>query len=120
MPVATLFCRCLSFCLLLGSVGCAHHRKDQYAFAPPYAPPVYPQPAGYQQPVVAAAPLSSPPVVAGAPNSPIVATGTPVVPGSPCDPTVQQASMQGSPCPPGEYIVPGSMTGGEMPCTPCQ
>lgn len=30
-------------CLLVAA-GCAHHRADQYAYAPPYAPPVYPQP----------------------------------------------------------------------------
>ncbi|MEI6257771.1 MAG: hypothetical protein WCQ77_14130 [Planctomycetota bacterium] len=34
----------LSALLLTATVGCAHHRADQYSYAPPYAPPVYPQP----------------------------------------------------------------------------
>jgi hypothetical protein len=107
----------VSCCILLGSVGCAHHRKDQYAYAPPYAPPVYPQPVSYQQPVAAGAAMPAPPVVAGVPGP---VTGPPAMAGTPCEPAVQPVSMQGSPCPPGEYIVPGSMVGEEMPCTPCQ
>jgi len=34
----------LAFVCGLAAFGCAHHRADQYAFAPPYAPPVYSQP----------------------------------------------------------------------------
>ena len=120
MPAAARFCCCLSLCFLLGSVGCAHHRKYQYAFAPPYAPPVYPQPASFQQPVVAGAPVAAAPVVAGVPAPGAVVAGGPTMAGTPCGPAVQPTAMQGSPCPPGEYIVPGSMTGGEMPCEPCQ
>jgi len=98
--------------LLVGTGGCAHHKKDQYAFAPPYAPPVYPQPASYQQPV-------APPVIAGGAAPPAAVVGAPTPAGAPCDPVPQGAVMTaGSPCPPGEYIVPGSMVGGEIPCPP--
>lgn len=120
MRAAALSLCCFSCCLLFGSVGCGHHRKDQYAYAPPYAPPVYPQPASYQQPVGAGAPGSAPPVVAGVPAPGVTVAGAPTMAGEPCGPSVQPAAMHGTPCPPGEYIVPGSMTGGEMPCGPCQ
>lgn len=94
--------------LLLGS-GCAHHKADQYAFAPPYAPPVYPQPAS-PQPVVAGVPAvpGTAPAIA-----PAVVAGQPMA-GAPCQPV----AMHDSPCPQGEYIVPGSLVGGEVPCTP--
>jgi hypothetical protein len=98
--------------LVVGSVGCAHHKKDQYAFAPPYAPPVYPQPAGYQQPIAS-------PVGTGGAAPPAAVVGAPMQAGAPCDPVPQGTVMSaGSPCPPGEYIVPGSMVGGEIPCPP--
>jgi hypothetical protein len=36
--------RPLTAACVLAAAGCAHHRADQYAYAPPYAPPVYSQP----------------------------------------------------------------------------
>lgn len=69
------------------AAGCAHDR-GQYAYAPPLAPPVYPQPAGYATPQVAATPLPSPvaPVAAiGVPPQegiPVAAVSTPGV--DPC------------------------------------
>jgi hypothetical protein len=98
--------------LLVGS-GCAHHKADQYVYAPPYAPPVYPQPADPNRAVVAPAP-----VVAGAAAPPPAIVGGPSTPGGPCDPVMGAGVVQGSPCPPGEYVVPGSMVGGEIPCPP--
>jgi hypothetical protein len=35
----------------------------------------------------------------------------------PCPPATVTAA-QTSPCPPGEYIVPGSVVSGEVPCPP--
>ncbi len=108
--------------LAVFTVGCAHHRANQYAYAPPYAPPVYPQPASYQQPVTAAAPVTTQPVV----NPPVTIPPTQAVPVSsppgtvPCQPMVQPTAMQGAPCPQGEYLVPGSVIGDVMPCPPCQ
>lgn len=97
-------------CLVLGCLGCAHHKADQYVFAPPYAPPVYPQPAAPQQ--MAAAPaVAAPPAITGVPGPAMAGPA-----GAPCGPTGQPGMTQGSPCPPGEYIVPGSVVGGEMPC----
>lgn len=94
----------------LAGVGCAHHGKNQYAFAPPYAPPVYPQPASFSQPPGATMPP------AAAPGT--VATAPPAagVPGAPCPPPTTVSAPHGSPCPPGEYIVGGTVVSGEMPC----
>lgn len=100
--------------LVLG-VGCAHHRND-YAYAPPYAPPVYPQPqAASVQPVSLAAAPSLPPgvVPAGAgpagamPAAPVTVSQT-----NPCPqdctegmtmaaPVVFEEGGQTFPCPPG-------------------
>jgi hypothetical protein len=54
-----------ALCVLAGlaAVGCAHHR-NQSAYAPPLAPPVYPQP---QQPVAFPAPPSAPPMMVAPP-----------------------------------------------------
>ncbi|MFM7034341.1 MAG: hypothetical protein ACKOYJ_03980 [Planctomycetia bacterium] len=108
----SVFC----FCLPIACVGCAHHKADQYALAPPYAPPVYPQPQGPQQTVVAGGPNLAAPVVAGVPAP--VGMPAAVMAGAPCDPAGTPVAFQGSPCPPGETIVAGSMVGGEMPCEP--
>jgi hypothetical protein len=40
---------------MAGLVGCAHNKANQYSYAPPLAPPVYPQPQ-MAQPVGMAAP----------------------------------------------------------------
>jgi len=44
--------------------GCAHHQQNQYAYAPPLAPPVYPQP---QSATPAMAAMAAAPPMAGAP-----------------------------------------------------
>jgi len=114
---------------LLAAVGCAHHRADQYAYAPPYAPPVYSQPQ-VQMPAqpasYAAAPGSVPAgavPVAGVPVAGVPAGAMPgcaVVPavGGECPPcaegmqgvvvssgampvTVIEGGGQTPPCPPG-------------------
>ncbi len=103
-------------CLVALGVGCAHHHGNNYAYAPPYAPPVYPQPAAAAQPVSYAAPVAAGPVVG--PPSPVMAAG-PVVAGgtvagqsTPCPeacpdgtvvgtPVVVEGGGQTPPCPPG-------------------
>jgi len=47
----------------LASVGCQHLRANQYAYAPPLAPPVYPQPQAGSGPVVFPAPAGMPAAV---------------------------------------------------------
>lgn len=99
-------------CLVAMGAGCAHNHGNNYAYAPPYAPPVYPQP-GVAQPVSYAAPASAGPAV-GAPG-PMVAGGA-VVAGGPL-------AAQSTPCPQGcpEGTVVGSPVvvegGGQTP--PC-
>lgn len=89
-------------------VGCAHHGKNQYAFAPPYAPPVYPQPASFSQAPAATMPPAAAPVGAAAPPAGIAA--------APCPPPTTASAAHISPCPPGEYIVGETVVSGEMPC----
>lgn len=111
--------------LAAACVGCAHHRADQYSYAPPYAPPVYTQPQATTQPVAYAAPAAAVPAVAvpaGVVTAPefgqaaVMPHGEVVVAaGSPCPPceapgmsgTVVGATAlvdgggQTPPCPPG-------------------
>jgi hypothetical protein len=119
--------RALSFAACLACCGCAHHKNSQSAYAPPLAPPVYPQPQMATQPVVYPAPPGSVPGAAmmGAPayappaGAAVVPPSLPmaaapgVVPamadGScpPCDaggavPVVYEGAMQTPPCPPGQ------------------
>jgi hypothetical protein len=75
-------------CLL--AMGCAHQR-DQYAYAPPLAPPVYSQPPGYATPPVnpAATPAVMPSPVAAAPVTttggvPVIVPVAGAVAGDPC------------------------------------
>ena len=94
--------------------GCAHHGRNQYAYAPPLAPPVYPQPQAVAQPVVSPVPgpvvaapaIQAAPVVTG---PPVTATGG-VVPANPdgsCPPcagtsavpVVYEGAVQTPPCP---------------------
>ena len=86
----------LSFAALLAALatGCAHHKANQYAYAPPLAPPVYPQPqnAAPTPPVLAPGPVVAAPAVAGAP----MVTGVPV---TVADGGVVPAHADGS-CPP--------------------
>jgi hypothetical protein len=96
--------------MALAIAGCAHHQANQYAYAPPLAPPVYPQPQTAAQPVAYAAPTGAVPVVpagtlpAGAP----VAAAPVVAGGDPCCPPLEGGAMpvvyesgQTPPCPPG-------------------
>lgn len=106
----------------LAAAGCAHHRADQYSYAPPYAPAVYSQPQVQMpsQPTPYAAspgavPAGAIPVAGAVVASPSMAAGT-VVPavGSECPPcstpgmegVVMPTGMvegggQTPPCPPG-------------------
>jgi len=103
-------------CTLAALAGCAHNHGNNYAYAPPYAPPVYPQPPGVAQPVAYAAP------VAGAPVVGVPAVGTP----GPAPAGVIVAG-QTSPCPQGcpDGMVVGASGivegGGQTPpCPPGQ
>ena len=95
--------------------GCAHNKANQYAYAPPLAPPVYPQPQIPGQQVVAAPvvgmPAAVPGMVAAAP--PMAVSGMPGMPagvaGDPCCPpmdggavpVVYESAVQTPACPPG-------------------
>jgi hypothetical protein len=105
--------------LCLASVGCAHHRADQYAFAPPYAPPVYPQPQIAGVPPVTVAPGPAP-MTAVAPAT-VMAAAVPTAP--PMDGVVPAVGGVCPPCATGEgMIVPtsGMVEGGGQtpPCPP--
>ena len=80
--------------LALVAAGCASDR-GQYAFAPPLAPPVYSQPAGYATPVVTPA-SSIPATVPG----PVVAQGSAVAaaPSDPCAGVVPAGVVVEAPC----------------------
>jgi hypothetical protein len=96
--------------------GCAHH-QNQYAYAPPLAPPVYPQPqsATPAMAAMAAAPPMAGAPVATAPPGAVMAPATMVAPAgmpmavdpccNPIDggavPVVYEAAGQTPQCPPG-------------------
>ncbi len=125
-------------CLLLAALGAAggcahHHAQNSYAYAPPYAAPVYPQPQSATQPVMAAAPVGAVPAAAmpagavvGGPviGGPVV--GAPVVSGIGGTPVV--ATQGVPPCPqiPGATLIGSSDGGGGVvladgqtpPCPP--
>jgi hypothetical protein len=109
-------------CLLvaLAACGCAHHQANQYSYAPPLAPPVYPQPQTAGQPVVFPAPAGAPPAVGpvyappgGVPTQPLPVMPTsaeiPALPDGSCPPCQASgvmpagysATVQTVPCPPG-------------------
>lgn len=93
--------------LLLVASGCAHHQASPYAFQPPLAPPVYPQPQQPTPPTVSYAPGAMP-TTAVVPG-PVTQAGA-VVASDPCcqpgegmpmaTPVVYDAE-QSPPCPPG-------------------
>jgi hypothetical protein len=102
----------------LAACGCAHHKASPYAYAPPLAPPVYPQPQTVGQPFAfpapAAAPMAAPPLYAppaGAPVMPVMPTSAeiPALPDGSCPPCQTSGGMpvgdpgavQTTPCPPG-------------------
>ena len=92
-------CLALLFGVLGFSAGCGWHRSNAYAYAPPYAPPVYPQPGLPSQPVPAQ-PVSYP-------AAPVQA---PVAPG-----TVLPAQPAGVPVTGPQTIIPTAAT---TPCPP--
>lgn len=101
-------------CLLGLASGCAHNHGNNYAYAPPYAPPVYPQPPGAAQPVSYAAPVAGAPVV-----------GMPVVGAPGPAPAGVVAAGQSVPCPQGcpegtVIATSGVVAGGGQtpPCPP--
>ena len=57
-------------CLVALGAGCAHNHGNNYAYAPPYAPPVYPQPGAVAQPVSYAAPVAPGPGAVAPPAVP--------------------------------------------------
>ena len=97
-------------------VGCAHHKANQYTYAPPLAPPVYPQPQ-MASPTVAAVPMAPASTVGMPPAAPAIASapmvGQPIAaaPGmaDPCCmpmegggvPIVYESVDQTPACPPG-------------------
>lgn len=89
---------------LAGIAGCAHHNANQYAYAPPLAPPAYPQP---QQPPPGVVPPGSiavmpapgvtaapPPAVAGPPAA---GPDGVVVAADPCCPPPEGGEFAGMP-----------------------
>lgn len=95
--------------IALATSGCAHHQQNQYAYAPPLAPPVYPQPQQPAPPVVAPATVPAVPA-AGVPGAvpgtvPVSMNGDPCCPplegGAVGVPVVYEAAGQTPPCPPG-------------------
>lgn len=95
-------------------VGCAHNHGNTYAYAPPYAPPVYPQPNVVAQPVSYAAPVAGPVVGQPGPAVAMPAVAGPASAGqaTPCPeacpdgtvvggPVVVEGGGQTPPCPPG-------------------
>ena len=81
------------------SAGCGWNRRNGYAYAPPYAPPVYPQPGLPSQPVPAqavaypAAPVQAP--VAPGTVLPVAPAGVPMT-----APTTIVPTSATTPCPP--------------------
>jgi len=109
---------CIGAALCLAAIGCAHHRADQYAYAPPYAPPVYPQPQIAGVPPVAVTPGPAP--MAVAPSQAVMA---PLTAAAPMDGVVPAVGGACPPCTTGEgMIVPtsGLVEGGGQtpPCPP--
>jgi hypothetical protein len=110
-------------------IGCAHHRQSPYAYAPPYAPPVYTQPQTQVAPVASpAAPVVVAPALpsagyvppGGGPTatatgfSQVLPAGAVMASGPPCPPTCDpctaggmvmpvgyEQAVQTQPCPPG-------------------
>jgi hypothetical protein len=87
----------------LAAAGCQHHRANQYAYAPPLAPPVYPQPQAGGGPVVFPAPPGMPP-----PTQPVM------MPGGPVPPAPAVAGPVAGPVAPQSFVVPDG-----QPCPPC-
>jgi hypothetical protein len=126
MPVPRVFVVAIVLALMSLSTGCAWRQKNAYAYAPPYAPPVYPQPGLPQQSVPVqpvaypAAPVQSTSIPGAiVPTAPVVSPSMPpqvVVPtvgtnpfSQTCDPcmgtnvvtpVLYEGAVQTQPCPP--------------------
>ena len=74
----------------VGTVGCAHHQANQYSYAPPLAPPVYPQPQQPAPPALPAGAVVPPALPPGAVMSAPV-MGHPVSAAGAVDPCCQPA-----------------------------
>lgn len=115
---------CLVACLT--ACGCAHHKSNPYAYAPPLAPPVYPQPQTAGQPVVMPARVDGPPgsaLPATAPCPPgTVGPPAAALPGGGAVTTVagDVPAMADGSCPPcvGQHAVPVAYEAA-VQTTPC-
>ena len=114
--------------LLLGalgvSAGCGWHRRNAYAYAPPYAPPVYPQPGLPSQPVPAQ-PVAYPAAQVQAPVAPGTApAGVPMTAPQSIVPTSATTpySPTCDPCMPPNGVTPVIYEGAVQtaPCVPVQ
>jgi hypothetical protein len=95
----------------LAAAGCASHKANQYAYAPPLAPPVYPQPQTAAQPMVYAGAAATPMVAPAAPGAVMpmmpaaMGTNDPYCPpldgAAPGVAVVYDSLDQSPPCPPG-------------------
>lgn len=93
------------------ATGCKSHHAERYAFAPPYAPPVYPQPP--VQPVGYASPPGAVPAGALPPGAVVAGTAVPAVPQAAL--TAEGVVVPaGSPCPPCEAAAAGMGVGQPM------
>ena len=116
--------RALCLAATFAACGCAHNKANQYTYAPPLAPPVYPQPQTAAQPVAypapppgavpmmaapAYAPAGTMPPAAAAPAMPMSAE-VPALPDGSCPPcatggvvpAMHEDAVQTMPCPPGQ------------------
>lgn len=104
---------------VLAAGGCAHHRANQYAYAPPLAPPVYPQPQAAVQPVAS----PGPPVITQPAAAPLV-TGVPAAAAAPPMPVMPTAgevpALADGSCPPCEGAAVPAVYEGPVQTTPCQ
>ena len=96
-PLLTLGAACCA------TLGCAHHKANQYSYAPPLAPAVYPQPQQSMQPVAFPAPATLPPGAVVAPG----AAAPPMMPSS-ASADVVPAMADGA-CPTGCDGTPGAV-----------
>lgn len=76
------------------ALGCAHHKANQYAYAPPLAPPVYPQPQTATQPVAFPAPATLPPGSVLPPGA-ALPPGAVIAPGAAAPPLMPPAASAG-------------------------
>jgi len=99
--------------LAVAAGGCAHHRQNQYSYAPPLAPAVYPQPAVPEVVMPAAGPMPVP--VGVPPAAPMAMPAAPV----PMPAAVPTAAIQ--PCDPCQQglVVPAGGSAYAVQTPPC-